>query len=190
MKTVFVDIDTQLDFLFPAGALYVPGAEEIAPAFADLTTFAAKNGISIVSTIDSHTENDPEFRVWKSHCVIGTQGQQKYSRTIADGQIIVAKNTIDVFESEKLRQVIDELRAERYIVYGLATDYCVRTAAFGLLTYGVPVELVTDAIKGINCQETDSILQEFTGKGGYLTTTREVFTVYKKGWRDGQNEER
>jgi nicotinamidase/pyrazinamidase len=177
MKTVFFDVDTQLDFLFPAGALYVPGAEEIAPVLAELTTFAAKNAIPIVSTLDSHTENDPEFRVWKPHCVIGTQGQQKYSRTRADGQIIVAKNTIDVFASEKLRQVVDELKAERYVVYGLATDYCVRTAIFGLLRYQARVELVTDAIKGINGQETDSILQEFTGKGGFLTTARGVFTA-------------
>ena len=34
MKTVFFDIDTQLDFLYPAGALYVPGAERIVPAIA------------------------------------------------------------------------------------------------------------------------------------------------------------
>jgi len=26
MKTVYFDIDTQIDFLFPAGSLYVPGA--------------------------------------------------------------------------------------------------------------------------------------------------------------------
>jgi nicotinamidase/pyrazinamidase len=181
MKTVFFDVDTQLDFLLPSGALYVPGAEEIAPALAELTKFAATHGIPIVSTLDSHTENDPEFRVWKPHCVIGTQGQQKYSRTIADGQIIVAKNAIDVFESEKLRRVIEELRAEHYVVYGLATDYCVRTAAFGLLGYRARVELVTDAINGINSEETDSILQEFSGKGGFLTTTRGVFTALKKG---------
>ncbi len=181
MKTVFIDVDTQLDFLFPSGALYMPGAEEIAPALGELTAFAAKNGIPIVSTLDSHTENDPEFRVWKPHCVIGTQGQQKYSRTLTDNQILVAKNMIDVFESEKLRQVLDELRAERYVVYGLATDYCVRTAAFGLLKYGVPVELVTDAIKGINSQETDAILRNFEEKRGFLTTTQGVFTAYKKG---------
>ena len=29
MKTVFFDIDTQIDFVFPAGALYAPGAESI-----------------------------------------------------------------------------------------------------------------------------------------------------------------
>jgi nicotinamidase/pyrazinamidase len=36
MKTVFVDVDTQIDFLFPAGALYVPGAERLLPAIARL----------------------------------------------------------------------------------------------------------------------------------------------------------
>ncbi len=181
MKTVFFDVDTQLDFLFPSGALYVPGAEEIAPALSELTTFAAKHEITIVSTLDSHTENDPEFRVWKPHCVIGTQGHQKYSRTITQNQTLVAKHTIDVFASEKLHHVVEQLRAERYFVYGLATDYCVRTAAFGLLRKQVRVEIVTDAIKGINPQHTDAILQEFTGKGGFLTTTRSVFTAYKKG---------
>ena len=29
MKSVFFDVDTQIDFLYPAGALYVPGAESI-----------------------------------------------------------------------------------------------------------------------------------------------------------------
>ena len=61
MKTVFFDIDSQLDFLYPAGALYVPGAERIVPAIARLNRFAAMHGIPVVSTIDAHTENDPEF---------------------------------------------------------------------------------------------------------------------------------
>ena len=32
MKTVFFDIDTQIDFVYPAGSLYVPGAEHILAA--------------------------------------------------------------------------------------------------------------------------------------------------------------
>jgi nicotinamidase/pyrazinamidase len=187
MKTVFFDVDTQLDFLFPTGALYVPGAEKIAPALAELTTFAAENEIQIVSTLDSHRENDPEFKIWKPHCVIGTHGHQKYSRTITQKQIFVPKHTIDVFESERLREVIDKLQAEHYVVYGLATDYCVRTAAFGLLKHQARVEVVTDAIKGINSGETDAILQNFEENGGFLTTTQGVFTAYKKGAGEGKN---
>ena len=34
MKTVFFDIDTQVDFMLPAGALYVPGAERMLPVIA------------------------------------------------------------------------------------------------------------------------------------------------------------
>ena len=41
MTTLFFDVDTQIDFLFPAGALYVPGAERIVPAIARLNQYAA-----------------------------------------------------------------------------------------------------------------------------------------------------
>ena len=77
MATVFIDVDSQLDFLYPAGALYVPGAERIVPAIARLNRYAAANGIPVISTTDAHTENDPEFKTWPHHCVAGTTGQRK-----------------------------------------------------------------------------------------------------------------
>ena len=77
MKTVFVDIDTQIDFLFPAGALYVPGAERILPAIAQLNHYAVEHSMPLISTADAHSENDPEFRTWPPHCVAGTAGQSK-----------------------------------------------------------------------------------------------------------------
>ncbi|MCP5120365.1 MAG: hypothetical protein GY953_56945, partial [bacterium] len=49
MTTVFIDIDTQADFIYPSGALYVPGAERIVPALERLTQFAGNNSISVVS---------------------------------------------------------------------------------------------------------------------------------------------
>ena len=42
MNTIFFDIDSQLDFLYPAGALYVRGAERIVPAIERLNRHAAK----------------------------------------------------------------------------------------------------------------------------------------------------
>ena len=80
MKTVFFDVDTQLDFLYPAGALYIPGAENIIGALGALTKFAVANKIQIISTADAHSEDDPEFKTWKPHCVAGTDGATKGHR--------------------------------------------------------------------------------------------------------------
>jgi nicotinamidase-related amidase len=52
MKTVFFDVDTQIDFMYPAGALYAPGAEKILNKIADLNRYAAANGFPVVSTMD------------------------------------------------------------------------------------------------------------------------------------------
>src|SRR3954468_12702099 len=82
MKTIFVDVDTQLDFLFPAGALYAPGAENITDTLRRLTYYASQSDIKIISTADAHTENDAEFKVWKPHCVAGTTGQLKLTATV------------------------------------------------------------------------------------------------------------
>src|SRR5580658_865687 len=68
MKTVFFDIDTQIDFVYPAGALYVPGAEYILPLVGELNRHAPV----LISTMDAHSEDDPEFQIFPPHCVVGT----------------------------------------------------------------------------------------------------------------------
>src|SRR5438552_9527154 len=101
MKTVFFDIDTQIDFVCPAGALYVPGAEKILPVIAQLNRKAPV----LISTMDAHSENDPEFQIYPHHCVVGTIGQQKPASTLiekCDQQIIIEKQTLDCFSSPKL----------------------------------------------------------------------------------------
>ena len=112
MKTVFVDVDTQIDFLFPAGALYVPGAERLLPAIARLNHFAAAQGIPLISTADAHSENDPEFRQWPPHCVAGTTGQLKPAETLVGaGQIIVEKQALDVFTNPDFPALLELSRS-------------------------------------------------------------------------------
>ncbi|MBV8811510.1 MAG: cysteine hydrolase family protein [Acidobacteriaceae bacterium] len=194
MRTVFFDVDTQLDFLFPAGALAVPGAETIVKSLGELTSFAAAKGIQIVSTADAHPENDPEFAVWKPHCIVGTTGQQKVAATtlarpsilpsapdsfrelqeqlLAAPQIIVEKQDFDCFTNPNLGPLLESLRADRFVVYGVATEHCVRCGIFGLLRTGVRVELVTDAIKSLVSGKEKEILDDFVANGGQLTTVR------------------
>jgi nicotinamidase/pyrazinamidase len=190
MKTVFVDVDTQIDFLFPAGALYVPGAERLLPAIARLNHFAAKHGIPVISTTDAHLEDDPEFRDWPPHCVAGTAGQLKPAETLLDNrstlglrpgapieiadQVIVEKRALDVFTNPNVSALLARLQADSYVVYGVTTEYCVHKAALGLLRTGKPVTVVTDAVAAVKPEDGTRALDEFTRQGGSLATVREV----------------
>jgi nicotinamidase/pyrazinamidase len=196
VKTVFFDVDTQIDFLFPAGALYVPGAEGMVKTFGALTRFAAANRFPIISDTDAHAEDDAEFKTWTPHCVIGTAGQQKSANTLLNqplvlssahgsldairsrisgaAQIIVEKQALDCFTNPNLHPLLDLIGADRYVVYGVVTEYCVRCAAFGLLETGAQVELVTDAIKSLSASDEQDVLKRFQSQGGVLTTSAAV----------------
>lgn len=177
MKTVFVDVDTQLDFMVPAGALYVPGAEVLIPTIASLNRFAAGHGIPILSTVDAHSENDPEFAVWPPHCVAGTQGQRKPAATLVAGyasQFIFEKQTVDFGPTASFLEEIRRLDAGHFVVYGVVTEHCVRSAATALLQAGKRVELVTDAIRSIDDQAGARTLDQLTAAGATLTTSSAI----------------
>ena len=187
MNTVFFDIDTQLDFVFPAGALYAPGAETILHNVAALNRRAPV----VISTMDAHAENDIEFRQWPHHCVAGCLGQRKPAATLLEKpivvpnraceisfngarQIIVEKQTVDCFTNVHLNSILSHFNADRYVVYGVVTEICVKFAAFGLLKTGKRVVVVTDAIRSLNDEAGALMLNEFRAAGGILTTASEV----------------
>jgi len=174
MKTVFFDIDTQIDFVYPAGALYVPGAERILPIVAELNRRAP----ALISTMDAHSEDDPEFQVYPHHCVVGTAGQHKPAVTILNDprQFILEKQKLDCFSSPHLGPLLAQLDADRYLVYGVVTELCVQCAAFGLLQTRKPVEIVTDAVKALDEQKALEMFSTFTAAGGRLTTSAIVLS--------------
>jgi nicotinamidase/pyrazinamidase len=189
VKTVFFDVDTQLDFLYPSGALYVPGAEQIVPVLGRLTLFAAAKNIQIVSTADAHAEDDVEFQVWRPHCVAGTWGQQKAGATklpkpvvlgtgpvAGASQIIVEKQALDAFSNPNLRPLLASIAPERYVLYGVVTELCVRCAALGLFETGARVELVADAVKSLSAADERAFMEQFQSRGGSLTTARALLS--------------
>jgi nicotinamidase/pyrazinamidase len=167
-------VDTQLDFVYPAGALYVPGAENIVENLTKLARYAVEKSYPIIATMDAHREDDPEFKVWKPHCVVGTVGQQKCAGTITPQQIVIEKQKLDCFSNPELRPLLKELAAERYVVYGVVSELCVQCAALGLLETGARVELVTDAIQTLDPKAEKVWIEELTRRGGVVTTTAEV----------------
>src|SRR5687767_10067372 len=109
MVTVFFDIDTQIDFMVPAGALYVPGAERLLPAISALNRYAVENDIPLISTMDAHAENDIEFRNWPAHCVVGTIGQKKPETTLTGTRLVVPAKPVEVPDVNAQQILLEKL---------------------------------------------------------------------------------
>lgn len=194
-KIVFVDVDTQADFMLPGGNLYVPGAEKIIPNLERLMEFARANGVPVISSVDAHLAQDEEFQQFPPHCVKGTPGQEKIPQTLLpqrtvlpnakqllpgpeevfrSPQWILEKQKFDLFTNVNAAALFERLAPERYLAFGVATEYCVRAAVLGLLRLGRPVGLVVDAIQGIAPGHCEAALREMQEAGAELFKTDEV----------------
>lgn len=173
MKPFFLDVDTQNDFVLPAGSLYALGAELIIPAIAALNRFAMARGYKLVSTACLHTEDDAEFHQWPAHCVAGTVGQLKPLATLV-GQQLFQKQYTDVFRDPRFEQMVAASTASEFVVYGVVTEVCVRFAAEGLLRFGRPVTVVSDAIQALCEQDGAVFLRQFRTAGGLIRSSSEL----------------
>ncbi|MBI1983755.1 MAG: cysteine hydrolase [Acidobacteria bacterium] len=190
---VFLDIDTQIDFMAPSGSLYVPGAEEITANLKKLVTYAGEQQIPIISSADAHPPDDPSFAEWPPHCVVGTPGQKRVPETQLPsptiipnrpgafrpparwaGQFIVEKQEYDVSTNTNFDAMLASLGRRRFVVFGVATDYCVRWSALNLRRRGIPVDLVTDAIKAITEEGGRKAMDEMLAAGVRPVTVAEV----------------
>ncbi len=194
-KMVFVDVDTQADFMLPTGSLYVPGAEQIIPNLARLLEFARDYDVPVVSSADAHSLSDDEFQQFPPHCVKGTAGQKKLPETLLAKwtvlpneqqpepaeeeffrcrQWILEKQKFDLFTNVHAAFLFEKLAAGQYVVFGVATEYCVRDAVLGLLRQDRPVTVVEDAIRAIEAGSGQAALQEMQNAGARLLRTQEL----------------
>ncbi|MBA2475237.1 MAG: cysteine hydrolase [Actinobacteria bacterium] len=89
-RRILWDVDTQVDFMLPGGKLYVPGAEETAPAMGRLVAAARAAGLVHVASADDHELTDPEIvpaeqadfvDTYPPHCLRGTGGAERVPET-------------------------------------------------------------------------------------------------------------
>lgn len=205
-RLVFWDVDTQYDFMRADGRLYVPGAEEIVPVLRALTDFAHEHRIPIIADADDHDLSNPEISDtpdWRTtfppHCMRGTPGQQKIPETalrdplviepeLVDpgalahrvlahrGDFLLHKHALDVFSNANLQTVLRTLEPRMVVLYGVATDFCVRYAVEGLVRHLPRAELclVTDAIKAIYEEDGARLLADWRQRGVRLVESPSI----------------
>ena len=173
-RSLFWNVDTQIDFMNSEGKLYVTGAEQIKNTLSKITQFAKDNNVQVVNTADWHYEDseelsdNPDFiNTFPPHCMANTLGAELVPETkpekydcIIDWKghktdintgaknFLVLKDKFDVFTGNQFTdRLVDSLRPDVIYVYGVATNVCVDCAVMGLLKKGYKVVVFEDAIK-------------------------------------------
>jgi nicotinamidase/pyrazinamidase len=194
---IFFDIDTQHDFLDRDGALSVPDAESILGNLERLLAAAGAHRITTISSRCAHRPGDEEFKIFPPHCVEGTRGAERVfaalpglprrelqvgARPDAQAELKpathyeVKKDTFDLFSNPWLEAMRrgGAFSGEECVVFGVATDYCVRAAALGLAQTGAHVLLVEDAVRGVAPDTTAKTIAEMRAAGVEFTTTDQI----------------
>ena len=207
MKTINWNVDTQDDFMRKEGKLYVRGAETIEGNLERLTKAAKEKNIQVVNTADAHNEHSkeisetPDYKTtFPKHCMKGTQGIEYVNVTAPEDpyvidwedksfdaekvrntrNIVLYKDEFDVFTgTPHVNRVLEIIKPDRAIVYGVATNVCVDYAVQGLLSRKVQVYVPLDAIKELPGLPLEAVLDKWKEKGAILTTTEEVINLYK-----------
>jgi nicotinamidase/pyrazinamidase len=190
-------VDTQVDFMLPGGKLYVPGAEKLIPNIKRLVDTSRDGRTLLIASGCQHEEDDPEFAIFPPHCVRGTPGAEFIPEVLTDcvtrvpndpdftppaeflsrKQILIEKQTIDVFESHHTPHIVRGLppKAEIFL-FGVVTEHCVRSAAKGLLDHGRRVSVIHDAIETLDPVAGHEALSELSSGGACFLSTGQALS--------------
>jgi nicotinamidase/pyrazinamidase len=136
------------------------------------------------------------------HCVKGTAGWLKIDGTLPPryrfvpnvafdpsglaGELCTGKNHALYFEKEVyslfanpnaeavLRGMVVRMHAPRFVVWGVATDFCVKAAALGLRERGWDTAVLTDAIAPVTEAGGVQALEELRAAGIALLSSAEI----------------
>lgn len=116
--------------------------------------------------------------LWPVHCVQDTDGA---ALAIEPGIIsdVIRKGQDPQFDSYSgfrddggvktpLREKLTEAGAKSLIIYGIATDYCVKATVLDALQLGYKVCLVTDLCRGVSEDTSVSAIREMAEKGAFI----------------------
>ena len=201
------DVDTQVDFMEPSGKLYVPGANEVAPAMERLVDAARAAAVVHVASADDHELTDPEISLqpdfrntYPPHCLRGTRGAEKILETkqrdplplslvpyppgLVPGlvqnrrEILLLKKNFNVFTNPNCDPLLDTLDPAEIVVFGVATDVCNDAAILGFLQRGRRVRFVEDAARGLDEGRVAAVTALWRDRGVEFATTEEVIASF------------
>jgi nicotinamidase-related amidase len=204
---VFVDVCTQRDYLTPGGARPSANAQIVIPNIKRMMALARWARIPTISCVDARRPDDVRG-LPQPDCVLGTPGQRKLPFTLLPDRVhinsdnclcvsldllhehqqaILTKHHRDPFTNPKLDRLLTEMRAERFVVFGVSLEASIRLLTLGLMLRHRRVAVVQDACGWWDPEEGNMTIRQLAAKGCELVAThgliQSVFEKYKRNGR-------
>ena len=172
-RTALVVVDMQNDFAAPDGSLSVRGGVDVVAVVNAQVAAAREAGAVRVYTLDWHPPDTPHFAKdggpWPVHCVAGTWGAELVDGLDVDGQLVrkgtggedgysgfTVRDPVSGGEtSTGLEQQLRSNGAQRVVIVGLATDYCVKETALDAVRLGFETVVLRDGVRAVDVQPGD-----------------------------------
>lgn len=147
-RTAVIVIDMLVGFC-RHGNLFSPRYEPLVPRLARHLAEAEAAGADLVFLADTHAADDPEFRMFPPHCVVGSGEEDVVPELagFAERGTLVRKHTFSGFRGTELDAVLQRLAPERVEVAGVCTDICVLHTVYDLQVRGYGVVVRKDLVE-------------------------------------------
>jgi len=113
--------------------------------------------------------------LWPDHCIQGTENaellldERLFASVVKKGQDKRFDSYSGFQDDGGVKTQMDEIlkknRVKELIVYGIATDYCVKATAIDAANAGYKVTVIEDLCRGVAPETTASALKEMSEKG-------------------------
>ena len=197
LKKILLDLETQRDFFTPGGSCYTRDASAVAGRIYQLFAWAGKYGIPVISTVLRVRPNERGPLAKIPHCIDGTDGERKLSRTVLSQrinlglrnttdlpvdifqryrQVIFEKRHTDIFAHARAERLLTELSAATFVICGAGLAGGIAEAAIGLRMRGFGVIVASDAVLDLGDTPAEMARLRMEAKGTIFVPTRKIIS--------------
>jgi nicotinamidase-related amidase len=160
-RTALIVGDMQNDFVKEGGTLVVPSAEGTIQPILALMDLARGSGMRVVFTQDTHSDGDPEWKIWGEHCREGSWGWQVLDELAPrEDEAIVRKPRYDAFYGTQLEHMLRQWGVDTLIICGTVANICVFYTAAGAAMRWFNVVVPKDCISSFNDFDMEASLSQ------------------------------
>jgi nicotinamidase/pyrazinamidase len=122
--------------------------------------------------------------LWPPHCVQGTEN----ARILVDNNLFLAivqkgrdkrYDSYSAFQDDgghktEMESILRQNGIEKVVLYGIATDYCVRATALDAVRAGFQVIVIEELCRGVAPDSSQEALEEMKGVGAVIFETFDI----------------